>query len=264
MKAAAIVYHKNIKSIYKEEWIEKSFGSILNQTYKDFSIYELNYGNDDLKLYREFVNNKKYHYYQIEMQNHVEAMNFLIDECLKDGCDIVFNNNLDDINHKNRFKIQAKFIENGFDIVSSNFIHIDDVGIEVRKMKFDSVDIQYEFNKGNNVICHPSVCYSKNFLLKNRYNPTEIPQEDFLLWKKTLKNYKFHICSDYLLNYRLHSNQVTKINNKNKEDEVKVQPTTIQMPVRTFINNNNIARCSCGEPKNKIKYNFCQKCNKLY
>ena len=262
MKVAAIVYHKNIKSIYKKEWIEESFNSILNQSYKNFSIYELNYGNDDFKLYREFDNNKKYHYYQIEMLNHAEAMNFLIDECIKDGCDVVFNNNLDDINHKNRFKIQIKYIENGFDIVSSNFIHIDGNGVEVRKMTFDSVDIQTEFKKGNNVICHPSVCYSKKFLMKNRYVTTEIPEEDFLLWKRTLKDYKFYICPDYLLNYRLHDNQVTKINNK-EEKKVLSTPIIREQP-RVINNNNNIDRCFCGEPKNRIKYNFCQKCNKLY
>lgn len=45
-----------------------------------------------------------------------------------------------------------------------------------------------------------------------------------------------------------------------KSDEPKNE--IIYLPINNRIINNNL--CSCGEPKNKIKYNFCQKCNKLY
>ena len=54
MKVAAILYHKNIVYLYKKDWIEKSFRSITNQTFTEFSIYELNYGGDKFKLLKEF------------------------------------------------------------------------------------------------------------------------------------------------------------------------------------------------------------------
>lgn len=41
--------------------------------------------------------------------------------------------------------------------------------------------------------------------------------------------------------------------------------TQTPIPIPPVSNNTNIDRCRfCGEPKNKIKYNFCQRCNKIY
>lgn len=258
MKVAAIIYHKDILSIYQREWIEKSFNSILYQTYSKFSIYELNYGTNDLKLYREYPNNKEYHYYKIPMNNHAEAMNFLMDECLKDGCDVVFNNNLDDINHIERFKTQIKCIKRGFELVSSNFEIIDENDNVVNKMNFSSKNINDELKVDHNIICHPSVCYSRNFIEKNKYLTNEIPFEDMNLWKRTINDYKFFICPEYLLSYRKHSTQVTKLHEK---PEIKEEVNNFQFQ-NNFV---NTERCKfCGEIKDKIKYNFCQKCNTIY
>jgi hypothetical protein len=255
MKVATILYHKNILSIYDRKWIEKCFNSVLNQTFKKFAIYELNYGDDNLKLYREYPNNKEYHYYQTKFDNHADAMNFLLNECVNDGFDVVFNNNMDDFSDIKRFETQLKKIKIGYDIVASNFIHIDKDDLEIRKMDFSKLDIETQFKKNNNIIAHPSVCYSKNFLEKNKYISSEIPEEDFKLWKRTIKDYKYHICPQYLINYRIHNNQVsTNVRIEN------VNNSTIQ-----YIQNSNFDNCvKCGSPKNKVKYNFCQKCNTLY
>ena len=65
-------------------------------------------------------------------------------------------------------------------------------------------------NQGVNLIAHPVVAFSANFWKGSRYVPTEIPQEDLLLWQRSIeKEYNFEICSEYLLFYRLHSNQIT-------------------------------------------------------
>ena len=50
LKCLVIFYHKNIQSIYPSRWVEKNISSILNQTYQDFDIWELNYGNDSISL----------------------------------------------------------------------------------------------------------------------------------------------------------------------------------------------------------------------
>lgn len=69
---------------------------------------------------------------------------------------------------------------------------------------------------GNNIIAHPAVAYSKNFWQHNRYYPGEIPEEDFLLWKRALsEGFNFSIVNEYLLNYRLHAQQVTGDNSGN-------------------------------------------------
>lgn len=253
MKVATIIYHKNILSIYKEEWIEKCIDSIKNQSFKDFIVYELNYGGDKLNLGEKY-NLDNHKFYNKKLKNHAEAMIFLFKKCIEDGIDVVFNNNMDDYSDYKRFEIQLSKIKEGYHLVASNFNHVSEDNIFIRDMNFSKLDIEEEFKKNHNIICHPSVCYSREFIENNSYIPSEIPEEDFNLWKRTILNYKFYICDEFLLNYRIHKNQISG------RDKSKI---TI-LPEFNIMVSPGLIRCSCGEPKDKIRYNFCQKCNKLY
>lgn len=207
-----IVYHKNAIMNYQEEWITKFKNSILRQTYSNYRIYELNYGNDNYRIFDESK------FYQIELHNHVEAMNCLLQICLNDGVSSVFNTNVDDSYDINRFQLQIDEINNGFDVVSSNFCYVTDFYGEdmiTKSFLFDKMDIQFELDKDHNVIAHPCVCYSKKFIENNRYNSQGVPREDLDLWKESIHNgFKFKILEPILLYYRIHSNQVTKLNEK--------------------------------------------------
>ena len=63
-KCAVIFYHKNIQKIYKERWYKKTVKTILNQTYKNFDILEINYGGDDYSILDGFNFNNKHHFYK--------------------------------------------------------------------------------------------------------------------------------------------------------------------------------------------------------
>ena len=81
MKASCILYHSNIMSIYKERWIKQCIKTIKDQTYQDFDVFELNYGDDNTKLSELYdVGGNKHFYEKIKMNNHAEAMNYLIDK----------------------------------------------------------------------------------------------------------------------------------------------------------------------------------------
>ena len=96
-KIGIIFFHKNIKNIYHERWIFKSIESIINQTFKEFKIFEINYGGEENSLVKEFFPDfENIDFYHSEFRNHAEAMNFIIDKAFEDGCDFVFNTNLDD------------------------------------------------------------------------------------------------------------------------------------------------------------------------
>ena len=56
MKIAVILFHSNIKQLYKQRWIDTCLDSIINQTYNDFTFYEINYGGDGYSV----LENKKY------------------------------------------------------------------------------------------------------------------------------------------------------------------------------------------------------------
>jgi hypothetical protein len=256
MRVSVIFYHKGIKK-YKREWLEKCVDSILNQSYNDFSIYELNYGGDGYSLLSDLSISKEFNFYNRYFENHAEGINFLFDIAIKDKVDILFNTNLDDYYHLDRFQIQIEKVKQGYDLVSSNFRIIKELDDHVKEMIMSNLDIKEEFNKGHNIIAHPSVCFSKNFFKKNKYNISDLPEEDFRLWKKTIDKFKFYICDEFLLNYRKHNQQITSVSNEVVEE---IQPFYFT----NTINFNQQNRCRCGEPINKVKYNFCQKCNIIY
>ncbi len=138
MKSAVIFYHKNLHTIYPQHWIDKCVSSIAAQTYKDFDVIELNYGdisnifNGDIKeqaplhFYAKLPGHK-YEPICIPMENHITAMNYLLNYCFKEkGYDVVFNTNMDDFYHPTRFAKQIEKIEAGFDIVTSDFCYIEE------------------------------------------------------------------------------------------------------------------------------------------
>jgi hypothetical protein len=306
MKSAVILYHKNINKIYKSEWIEECIQSIINQTYKDYFIYDLNYGGDDFNFSNYFDNN--YNFFSENLENHAEAMNYLFDKCIEDDMDCVFNINLDDCYDLNRFDIQLGKIKEGYDIVSSNFKYIGDI----KSIRFTE-DSKFEYHnykdlditdrlKIDNIIGHPSVCYSRNFINKNKYIPTEIPKEDWELWKRTSSNFRFYICEEVLLSYRIHEEQITskvrKIDNikmmlendklmlvnlgldknlieKIMSDEITSEASETMDKILEYVP--QVENCDCGGEisinlktrvedsviiKQKVK--FCIKCNKSF
>lgn len=216
-KIGVIFFHKNIRSIYKERWINKCIETILNQTVKDFSIYEINYGEDDFSLFEGIELKNPHTFISEEKSNHAEAMNRVIDLAFEDGCEYVFNTNLDDYYELNRFEKQIEFLDQGYDIVTSDFCYVEEIENEDKITFYKEIkkagDIKENLMKNHNVIAHPCVAYSKKFWESNSYNPEEIPAEDLLLWRRGIEaGFKFHICDEVLLNYRLHGNQITGSN----------------------------------------------------
>lgn len=220
IKVGIVIFHRNIEKIYKKRWIDICVDSILNQSYKDFYLYEINYGGSSQSIFKQ-KKIKNHVFYSDALGNYAEAMNFIISKSFEDGCDYVFNTNLDDLYHSEKIENQLKYAVNGgYDIVSCDFCYIEESinnGREIDTIThFLNVsnllpEINENFNAGNNIICHPGVCYSKKFWEKNRYDALKIPSEDFDLWKKSILNgYKFGILPGVYLHYRLHKNQISK------------------------------------------------------
>ena len=216
MKASCILYHSNIMSIYKERWIKQCIKTIKDQTYQDFDVFELNYGDDNTKLSELYdVGGNKHFYEKIKMNNHAEAMNYLIDKVfLEEKYDICFNINLDDYYDTYRFEKQLESVNEGYELISSEYRFISergDVDIVGGLAGLSMDTMEGLFNKGITPIAHPCVCYTKDFWVKyGKYNPSEIPMEDKLLWVRSYsKGAKLHILKTPLLYYRLHQKQVS-------------------------------------------------------
>ena len=221
MKKGIIVFHSNIKRIYDSRWISKCVNSIINQTDNDFTFYEINYGDDDESVIPHDCNIEK-RFWSIKLSNYAEAMNFVLDRAFEDGCDYVFNTNLDDYYDTSRISKQMEMMKEGCDISSSDFCYIEE--FEEHGLFDDKItlllninqygDIRSNLEGGHCVIAHPAVCYSKNFWndSNNRYDITKIPAEDYDLWLRSIRRgFTFGIHKDILLYYRRHNNQVSSL-----------------------------------------------------
>lgn len=208
MKCALISYHKNASKIYPNNWIDKYRDSIINQTYKDFDIYECDYGAGSGRIF-----NSPY-YLSKNFETFVDCMNFMITHCFDNGYDVVFNTNVDDYYSLDRIEKQLFCIKKGADLVSSNFCLVDENDNITHTHSFDKLNIRKEINRNHNIIAHPSVAYSKRFWNSNKYNPKEIPREDLFLWKRAIKENNFVILPDVLLYHRIHNNSVCRSENR--------------------------------------------------
>lgn len=207
MKVAVIIFHKNIDTYYQPEWIEKCYGTIANQEYRDFDVFECDYGGTNRQTYEGSD------FESIEMPTHAHAHNFLLDKAFSLGYDCAFNVNVDDWYALNRFNTMLPWIVKGYDVVSSNFYRVGRDEDVYQTLTFHHLDPAREaFKRNHNIIAHPVVCYSARFWKQcDRLQPKEIPQDDFFLWKRSYKRgFKFVILPDYLLFQRVHENNISK------------------------------------------------------
>lgn len=207
MRVALMSYHKNVHELYPLKWLEDYRDSVLAQTFKDFDVYEINYG---LMPGMIFWNSR---YESRRFPTFVHCMNYLLDKLFNDGYDVVFNSNVDDLYEPTWMERQLSQIKNA-ELVSCNFTLFNQTGV-YHSHRFEKVDIEKELSKNHNPICHPGVCYTKKFWdLGNRYIPEEIPYEDMELWKRAIKNSRFIIHPDSLVHHRIHGNSVCKSENR--------------------------------------------------
>lgn len=212
MKVGIIIYHKNIFDIYKPDWVQKCLDSIRNQTYQKFVVYELCYSTNRQQLWPGSE------YSHIPMSNHICSMNHLIDKAFLDDCNVVANINLDDHFHPERLQLQLDAVQEGYDLISSNFEHIEEInGIDthVRDMIFHDRDIKKELNEGHNVLAHPVIMMTKHFWDTYKYyDDTQLGYEDKSLWTKAINDgCKIKIVDKILLHYRLSENQTGRVYN---------------------------------------------------
>ena len=262
-KNAVIFFHKNIKKLYKYEWIEKCIQSVLNQKNIKFDILELNYGGDGDQLIKNSI------FYNISMNVHTDAMVFLLNEGFCNlNYDIIFNTNLDDYYNDSRFYKQKECILDGYIICSTLWHYIkekDDVeyndlvftkemlalnNLDSNYISID--DIKIQLNKNNNVINHSGICFTKkiwnaydcnNNLIRYR---DDKPFEDLTLWQRVINNnHKITIINEDLIYYRIHDKQIgSQINNEVKDELVDKgfsdKPNQDIKRIGIFVNNKNI------------------------
>ncbi len=186
------------------------------QTYSNFDIFEINYGEDNFNLDYLIQNGKKRFFYQENLINHAHAMNYLLNKVfIENDYDICFFTNMDDFYSFDRFEKQIDIIERGYDLTSSEYQFVyenQNYDILGSIVGLTSRPIDQNIVLGICPIAQPVVCMTKHYWLNyGPYLPEEVPREDINLWVRSRqKGAKMINHTDVLLFYRLHSQQVTK------------------------------------------------------
>lgn len=204
MKVATICFHKNL-SRYPAKWIEDYRMSIENQVTKT-TIFEINYGGTEEGIFKDSM------FESIELPTHAHAHNYLCYKAIHKGFDFVANTNIDDLYHQERIFRQLPYCEQGYDVVSCDMTQIDaDNNVTRADILFSQMNITEHAETGHNIIAHPACIYSKNFIEHSgMLIPSEIPKDDFNLWKRSYGKFKFFIAPYVLLYYRIHSQNISK------------------------------------------------------
>ncbi len=198
-----IVFHKNVWD-YPKKWIDDFVASVNKQT-TPIDLLEIDYGGGSNRLFKQSK------YFQVKFTNHADAHNFLCRKAVKLGYRYVFNHNVDDFYHHERVYRQLEYMDKGYDVVSCNYIQMDAQTRDTSGViLFSEQDILKESYKGHNIIAHPGVCYSKNFIENSGLLiASEIPVDDYNLWKRSYGNFKFFIAPFPLLYYRIHAGNIS-------------------------------------------------------
>lgn len=224
MKVGIAIYHDNCEK-YPSHWIQRCMDSIITQTaFKKrcdtfFGLWMLNYAAslkmDESTLYvivdrgRLLSNVMLMPYRKQYLANYATAMNYLYDLILlKTGCDVVVNVNIDDFYAPDRIELLLQEIERGTDIVSSNYVLVDENEREIRRTDFAKLDVSAELRAGNNIISNPGHAMTRKVFEQLKFKPELVPREDLEYWNRCIDaGFSIKILPEHLHYYRIHANQ---------------------------------------------------------
>lgn len=193
-----------------ENYISLAIESILNQTFSDFEFIILNDGSTDNTLniinqYKDsrirLINEGKLGYYYAKQRLIKEAKSTYL--AIMDA---------DDIADSSRLQKQVNFLEahTEFGLVSARARYIDLYNNDLNK----SIDF-FESNESIkcnllfvNVIVHPCVMMRKSILDEHNLTYKALAGEDFDLWIRIAQISKVYNLNEFLLSYRIHSNNM--------------------------------------------------------
>ena len=195
----------------KEEYLIESINSLIKQTLKPNIICLLNGMDSNSNIYyKNILTNLSVNKIIICPDKGIpNALNYGIKFCKGK---YIARQDDDDFSNPERLLKQKIFLENNnVDIVGSNINLIDELGNIIGTRKYPTSNkkcIQTLAYKS--CFCHPSIMVRKSFFLRNKY--PLISGEDYALWLKSYRTSIFCNYPDFLYNYRIHSEQVSKTN----------------------------------------------------
>ncbi|MGG1593052.1 glycosyltransferase family 2 protein [Terribacillus saccharophilus] len=200
-----------------EKTIVLALESILSQTFEDFEIIIVNDGSTDKTL--EIISSYKDKRIRIiNNESNYGLIHSLNLGIKKANGDYVARMDADDIANPDRLLKQLNILEKqkDIDIVSSNVRMFSDKFKFIKKNTVSSASLEKLRTEllFQNRIFHPTVMIRSSLLKGYNYLSEHLYCEDYGLWQRLIKNHKFIIQDEILLNYRMTSSSITSISRK--------------------------------------------------
>ena len=195
-----------------EKYLREAIDSILSQTFTDFDFLIVDDGSIDQSL--EIA--KSYTDVRIKIIENVQNLGIIT--TLNKGLKIakgkyIARMDSDDVCFPARLEKQVDFLDKHpeISIIGSNVQVIDSSSKRIKTMSFPT---ESELIKWHLFFCspiaHPTVLARREVLIKlGGYNSQCQYVEDYELWLRASKDYKFENISEELLYYRLHDNNIS-------------------------------------------------------
>lgn len=203
--------------------IENAVKSILNQTFKDFELLIINDGSIDKSV--EII--KTFKDKRIQLIHNPANLGLI--KTLNKGIDLtkgkyIARMDADDIAMPNRLEKQVAFLENNSEYAlvgtQANFIFGDKLSNTLFSMETNS-EILPVLSLFSCPFIHPSVMIKTAILKEFYYHEGFTAAEDYELWTRILKKYPCANLSESMLQYRIHDNNISTIQNDKQIDSVR-------------------------------------------
>lgn len=194
-----------------QKYIMDTIWSILEQTYDDFELIILNeFGsNDDTVRIAEMFQDSRIRIIQnTEKKGLAESLNIGIKEAKGKYLARI---DADDLCDKNRFKLQVQFLDNNLEYgVCGSWQHhfgINTDWIHRCSINHDEIAAELLYNCD---LCHSTLMLRKEYFVKNNlFYDNRYAAEDYELWTRAIKKFKFANIPQILGEYRVGEDNIT-------------------------------------------------------
>jgi glycosyltransferase involved in cell wall biosynthesis len=211
-------------------YLDDAINSVLNQSYTNFELIIVNDGSTDNT--EEIINKYK----NEKVQYFVNPSNIKLIKTLNKGVDLctgkyIARMDADDICLPNRIEKQVDFLEKNTEyvLVGGQCVKINDQGERLKGTSNLSCchdEILADLLFKSCPIVHPLVMIRRNILQEFSpvFDEEYLHAEDYDLWFRLAEKGKLANLTSVLLQYRVHSNQVTSQYNKaNRDSTFKIK-----------------------------------------
>lgn len=192
-----------------EDYVRIAINSILNQTYKNFEFIIIDDGSHDstVGIIESFEDDRILFLKREKNHGITSALNLGL---RKAKGEFIARMDADDFSYPNRLEVQVNFMINNpeFILCGSQYKFMD---TQRKSNLIQSWGLLKFMLFRCNQILHPSVMFRRKIMLENNlfYNEGLIISQDYELWIRMMKYGKLCNLPETLLDYRVHSNQIS-------------------------------------------------------